>query len=93
MADSASLRPAARPTSSFRRNQTANCSPKGELSAKLTEGVNGPSADPLRRAARATSPLGEELGAATGELPPEAGEGVNGPSADPLRPGAPVRIA
>jgi hypothetical protein len=37
-----------------------NCSPKGELSAKLTEGVNGASADPLRPAVRSTSPWGEE---------------------------------
>ncbi len=35
-----------------------NCSPQRELAAKLTEGVNGGSADPLHRAARATSPWG-----------------------------------
>jgi hypothetical protein len=42
---------------------SANCSPKGELSAKLTEGVNGASADPLRPGAlpRSTSPWGEGL--------------------------------
>ncbi len=34
----------------------SHCSPAGELSAKPTEGVNSPSEDPLRRAARATSP-------------------------------------
>jgi hypothetical protein len=30
------------------RNDRANCSPQGELSAKLTEGVNGLSAKPGR---------------------------------------------
>ncbi len=40
---------------------SANCSLKGELSAKPTEGVNGPSADLLRPAVRPTSPWGEEL--------------------------------
>ena len=39
-----------------------NCSPQRELSAKLTEGVNGGSAVPIRRAARVTSPWAEELG-------------------------------
>ena len=65
--------------------------PRGELSAKLTEGVNGPAADPLRPAARPTSPWGEELPShcsPKGELPAKPGEGVNGASADPLRPAA-----
>ena len=59
---------------------SGNCSPKGELPAKPGEGVNGGSADPLRPAARSTSPWGEELRShcsPKGELRPKVGEGVS----------------
>ena len=66
---------APRSTSPLVEELESHCSPKGELSAKLTEGVNGISADPLRPAARSTSPLGEEL---QSQLLPQGGAPTEG---------------